>query len=169
MYPIFLLEHISLSDSDVGAAMLEGLFAIMETATESAPSIDYVLSNVDNFSYAECLDYLTKIFNVMKYDPKMYENTLNYFGMKIWTMFREASNVVKQKLETFPDVEFMKYNSAKTRINELFKEGKSDDEIISEVGDNDLIRDTIKEEKDNQLLHRVKDLFMPELRNLMVK
>ena len=168
MHPIFLLEHISLSDRHMGTALLEGLFAIMET-TESVPSIDYVLGNIDHFSYSDCLSYLTKIFDVMKYDPEKYEKTLNYFGMHIWTMYKTISDGVKQKLETFPDIEFIKYTNAKKKVNEMLLSGNQDSEIIAETGDNDLIRDTIKEEKANQLLHRVKDMFMPKLKELMIK
>lgn len=147
---------------------MEGLFVIMET-TESAPSVDYVLQNIDDLSYSDAFDCLKRIFNELKCDPEEYRIILDYFSLKIWTLFKTSSDNVKSKLETFPDIEFVNYNAIKQNINGMFKEGKTDCEIISETGNSDLIMYTIREEKANQLLHRVKDCLIPQLKDLIIK
>lgn len=183
MRPILLLEQIKISSPDIADIyLMEGISSTIEKSPTSG--VDFILNNIDDHAYVMLMDYLKMLFNEAALSGKEQAmRFLDQAAMGLWKLYKSTLDSLNSIIDQMPESAIIEDANLKKTIKSMFSIGLDDHDIIEAVINGNAesmktivstmgidntasyIEQTIRSEKANALLHRIKDTLLPMVRN----
>lgn len=184
MHPIFILEHVRISSPEkLTISIMEGISSMVESIPSSS-SIDTIINHIDEHSYEELYNYIKMIFNEsITKGTEEAMRFLDQMAINLWKTYKLTLDSLNALIDQMSDAAIIEDANLKKSIKSMFSIGLDDHDIIeaivngnvdsmksivSSIGIDktaDYIEMSIRSEKSNVLLHRVKDTFLPMMKN----
>lgn len=183
MHPIMLLEHMNIGYDDTSSILLEGLMSLIESSyTTEKTSVDWLINNIQGFSYSETYNYMSELINSIK-DKDELSNNLGVLTNKVWKLYSDEQNSHMGILNLIPDSMVENIKNISDTINvglnsledssiyrNILVDNYIDMNILNDfLGESEnafFVKSLIKSSKYNKLLHNIKNEYIPILKNI---